>query len=274
MGDFSIIGGDSVKIETFAEVTASSNGTLLQVGATPNVKSGYTELIASTSFDYNEVMFNIRIFNGGHLFDIAIGAASSEQVVIPNVLLSLSGSESDVGYARLQFPITIPAGTRIAIRSQSETASASFRIVCIGVGNSFTSSEGVSKITVYGASTTDSGGTGVDPGGVANTKGSYSQVVASTGEDIKGFYLNFGDRDQAKGVNDFLFDIAIGAASSEQVIVSNYHVHTHTTEITDICQSRFFPISLPAGTRIAVRSQSNEIVSTERILDVVIYGVV
>lgn len=98
-----------------------------------------------------------------------------------------------------------------------------------------------------------SAGTGVTAGGSANTKGSYSELDASTDIDADGFYLNillsFGA--------DFLIDIAIGAPGSEVDVISNLQVSsvaatTIVQEVIDI----YIPLRVPAGTRLSARCQA------------------
>ena len=65
-------------------------------------------------------------------------------------------------------------------------------------------------------------GSTIDAGGTANTKGSYTQMVASTSRDYCALAwcmdsLNVTPANTA----NFLVDVAIGGAGSEQVIVSN-----------------------------------------------------
>jgi hypothetical protein len=81
----------------------------------------------------------------------------------------------------------------------------------------------------------------------ANTKGSYTQLIASTGGDAVAIWVNFYTMTQNR---DILVDLAIGAASSEQVLFENLYCANQSP------YSYFFPVQIPAGTRIAARSQS------------------
>ncbi len=273
MADFSLLGGGG-KVESFFEDLTASRGTQVTAGATPHVKTAWTEVIASTSFDYESLLIELRSFTGGHLLDMGIGSSGNEEVIIPNLLFALAGGGTTTSPVNVNIPIHIPAGSRISLRHQSTTNAGSFRALFKGFSGNFTANLGVNKIVAYGANTADSGGVVVDPGTTVDTKGSYSEIVASTGEDIRGFHIAFGDRHSTRAVSGFLFDIAIGASSSEEIILPNYYFSTNTSETAAEWMSPFIPVHIPSGTRIAVRAQAETSSASQRLHDVVIYGAV
>jgi len=123
--------------------------------------------------------------------------------------------------------------------------------------------------------TADSGGTNIDGGATANTKGAYAELVASSARPYKAFYVMFGNMAQAARVAaNFLVDVAIGAAASESVIVSNIQVAGEGQEgiRPPIVGPYYVPI--PSGTRIAARCQcSGTTDTTQRDIDVALLGV-
>lgn len=87
----------------------------------------------------------------------------------------------------------------------------------------------------------------------ANTKGTYTQIVASTPTDICGLLVNIGLGATGRG---YLMDIAIGAGGSEQVVIPNMPLQQfRSTGNPDMVF--FIPIKIPKGSRIAVRTQSS-----------------
>ena len=74
----------------------------------------------------------------GFLVDVAIGGAGSEQIIIPNRPLVSSALNGEfTPHVLGPFPVTIPTGSRIAVRGQSTTNDASdrcFDVVVYGVG--------------------------------------------------------------------------------------------------------------------------------------------
>ncbi len=97
-----------------------------------------------------------------------------------------------------------------------------------------------------------SAGTLITVGGVANTKTSWVELVASTSKQADGFLLNCQPGDTA--LTDYLVDIAIGGSGSEVAILSNL---LFTAGGGDTPPGKaFFPIPIPPGTRISARAQS------------------
>lgn len=106
--------------------------------------------------------------------------------------------------------------------------------------------------------------TTITSSGSANTKGSYTTVVASLPFDISGFFMKL-----IYGSNfSILLDVSIGAAASEVVVLPDIPLEA----TIGIGGGGFFtsgmvyvPLRLPGGTRIAMRSQSNAGGSTTRV---------
>lgn len=119
---------------------ASNIGTNIDGGASANTLTAWTQLIASTSHNYNALM----IMAGGSgrsagtagttwLIDVGIGGAGSEQKILPQLLATelsstMFGSEpSSFG----PFPCSIPSGTRLAARLQCSIATSGRRALDI-----------------------------------------------------------------------------------------------------------------------------------------------
>jgi len=109
------------------------------------------------------------------------------------------------------------------------------------IDGSFVRAEGTT-----GASSSDKT---ITSSGSANTKGSYVQITAVTTEDSYGIILVVRS-DQSAG-EIFLADIAIGAAASEQDIVSNLLINANTDY-----QTVYIPIFTQNNSRISMRHQS------------------
>lgn len=81
-----------------------------------------------------------------------------------------------------------------------------------------------------------------------NVKSAYSEIVAALPFDVGFIQLH-----QVSGYRgDYLVDIAIGAAGSEYVIVSNILVSEPGLRTTN---TFIIPINIPKGTRVAIRAQ-------------------
>jgi hypothetical protein len=267
---------DIQRIENAGANAGNSGGTTLSAAGSANTKGSYSQLIATSSFPAVGILISFSRHNAGgsgfdYLVDIAIGAAASEHVIISN-LVSSGGAEQ--GTYTYFFPCSIPAGSRISARIQSTTASVGTRINCLLLGGGFAQAEQFSGVDTYGANTTDSGGTSVDPGGAANTKGSYVEISSSTNHKHHYIVVGIGlQTNIIRTTGSWLMDIAIGALGSEQIIVPDIDFSCHSLGSMITPYAIVIPIQVPAGSRIAVRLQSSITDASDRLMDVVIYGV-
>lgn len=267
--------GDSHKFEVAGATAADSSGTQIASAATDNTKGSYAELIASTAFDASG--FSVLMANSSDRFDclvdIAVGASGSEQDIVSNYLLKMPNS-SGSGHISGFFPIRIPAGTRVSARWQTNGGAIAHTVdvEVVLASSSFIPSKPLGKVTTYGADTTDSGGKTIDPGGTANTKGSYVEITSATTNPIKYLIIGFSANDN-NSLSDFqfLYDIAIGESGAEQVLIPDMLVATNSGEY--IWHLKGLPCHIPTGTRIAVRSQCSGTHASDRLLDIALYGI-
>lgn len=256
-------------------VSASSRGTAVTGG---NGSYGsYVQLVASTPNDACVILVSIQTNAGSNSafmqsVKIAIGGAGSEKDIIPDLTLTAPSS----GYAteNYLFPVGIPAGTRIAAAGYTIGGTDSIYVQVILFDGAFANLEGVAGVDSIGWASGK--GTSVTTG-AANTKGSYAQLSASTSRDYIGFIIGFDDGDAAftSTTTTAVFDIAIGAGGSEQIIVPNYLaglVQSGSSAGTFMAgdPSPFIAIPIPAGTRVAVRAQA---IAATQTFGVTLYGV-
>lgn len=256
--------------------TASSLGTTITAPGSNNTKGSYSQLIATAPFDVGGMLVSGYFSHASGtvhgLADIAIGAAASEQVLLPNLLFHRTSS-SGKPTPPVLFPCSIPAGSRIAARYQASSGSGSIlqlAATLLPAGGAYPIRSGV--CTVHGAVTATSKGTQVDPGGSANTKGAYAQLVASTVRHSRWAVLTVSEDAAAAGLASWMLDLAIGAAASEQIVVPNILFTGYQDNQAALGVHRvFIPLALPAGSRVAVRAQSTNTASTFRELSVTLH---
>ena len=264
-----------MSVETIGAIEATTLGTQLTAPGSINTKAAWTQLSASTSANCNGVI--VAVLGGGAdgdvLFDVGTGASSSEVVKISNIAVRATNTSANhLNY--FYFPLSITSGTRVAARYQASSTSCSLFMILY-----LTNDAGIifnnCSITTYGADTTDSGATGIDPGGTNNTKGSYTQITASTTDDIDWLYVVCGDRNNA-GIDAtywWFVDIATGGAGAETVVISDILFHAHSNE--DYINPAVvgpFPVTIASGTRIAARAQALNNDATDRLIDISILG--
>lgn len=88
--------------------------------------------------------------------------------------------------------------------------------------------------------------------GSANTKGSWAELIASTAYDAEGVFVWTTWTDVVN--EDYLVDVGVGGAGSEEVLISNI-VAGNTTASRYNGPVMYWPIAVAKGQRIAVRSQ-------------------
>jgi hypothetical protein len=177
---------------------------------------------------------------------IGVGAAGSETAIITDLVFY---SPSPVREGVL-LPVTIPAGTRISARPQWGVGSG---VTCsvILLDGSFCDTSGFSGVDTIGI-VSHYYGTSVVPSATANTKGSFTQIIASTARDYAGFLLGFDNVSGGADSNVRLWDFAIGSAGSEIVILPNIMVKMQSYHSLQ----PYIPMDIPAGTRISARNQA------------------
>jgi len=233
------------------------DGTALTPDATANTKGAYAELIASTAQAWSG--FNLTVTRSPsatayeYLVDIAVGTAASEVVIVPDMRFCGAGAANGSPGYSMWCPIPVPAGTRIAARCQANNSSAAnIRVSVIGHGV-YPDLPTLHSATNYGAATGTS--LGVIPAISTGSKGAYTEITASTTDIIRMFYVHVGGGgDTSFGTLFSAFDIAVGAAASEVVVVPNGRLQLNVGETLTHLHGPFFH-NIPAGTRLAVRGQ-------------------
>jgi hypothetical protein len=275
MGDWPLLGGQIWE----QGIAQSYLGDVLGSPSSANTKYSWVELIASTSFPASGLIVTIGYRNvANFLIDVGIGAAGSEITIINDLLASIMTGTGLAKASSMFFPISIPAGTRIAARCQSSSTSNKNCGVAVQiVGGGFVHPSPFSRVITYGADTGTSRGVNVDPGSSADTKGAWVEISAATSDILKALLVRFGDGGSTRGsLKQGLLDVGIGAAGSEIVAIPNIHfLHSYYSSsaygFSPDC-SVLFPVSIPSGYRLAVRAQSQETNATYRKFDVALYG--
>ncbi len=253
--------------------TSDSTLTTLTAGAGVGTKaSTYTELIASTARE----SYRLTVQCSGettketfHIF-IAVGSSSSEVDILDFVFTGGGYPDCPISF---DLPLTIASGVRVSACCASAVASGQCQVAVT-----------LSDEDGYGTSTenevTDLAGAGVgfigqdvDPGGSANTKGSWSELIAATSHDYDLILIFIGMSDNTSLTNgNWLVDIGTGAAASESVLIENIG---HSANATEYGLDTVYPVytTVASGTRLSARAQCSFTDATDRIIDVSVIGV-
>jgi hypothetical protein len=259
-----------MSVVTIGANASTSRGTAVTTSVN-NTKGDWVELEDSTTADAHALVLIVSCRDAvtDCLIDIGTGAASSEAVLIANIFARAVGFHNQIFY----FPVAIASGTRVAIRYQAGNAAATVNTIMYLLNNTTDVPLTECTPTTYGAVTADSGGTAIDPGAVAHTKGSYTEIEDSTTDDIDWLYVIVGRTDGGISNTDWLIDIATGAAASESIVIPDIWAFAHaTTDVHDPYAFGPFPVSISSGTRLAARAQCTSTDATDRLIDVVLIG--
>lgn len=240
---------------TFA-LTTSVNMTS---DASAHTKGAYVEVIASTGGEVDRLLIlsgasSSSTVNSSALMDIAVGAAGSEVVVIPDVF---------IGYAPAalwwDIPIAIPSGARISARYQSARTSTNCAIQVVALKRSNEAIQRPASYTVsIGTDTSTSQGVTLTSG--AGSKGAYAELTSSCPVSLQGVQIGIGQASSTNASSGTIrVDIAVGAAGSETVIIPDVQALGANTEniARNINAPFFWPVRIPHGARIAARASNS-----------------
>lgn len=245
----------------------------------PHVKNTtFTQLIASTAFDAQLVIITVSqnsVSNGDSstLLDIAIGAAASETVIIPNIAAGFvpAGSAPTRYYP---FPLYIPAGSRLSARTQSIRTTGDVTVLAQLYGGPRSPDRWWcgSQVTTYGADLATSAGTKITPGDTGAEGTSVSLGTTSTSHECLVLGAQGHPDDVSYGGNrTYRFDVGIDSSSTDWILTDGFQLFASSAEFVGH-QGGWHPImrSIPSGTELMVSAECN---STADALSVLIHGV-
>jgi hypothetical protein len=246
-------------------VGTTTPGTSVTTGGTSATKGTAVQLTASTLYD----AYWIRVYAWGYsnlanaagaCLDILIGAAT-EEVLIPNLL---AGNAATLGLLGLgcgkswDFPIYIPAGSRLAAQAAGERTSTAMRVGYQLFGGKGSPMHPVgTKVTTYGIGTVPAG-TAVTAG-VSGAEGSFTQITASTSENHIAIVPSWQNRTDTTLTSQVVsLDVGIGAAT-EDVESGPYMYSVDANEAMAGPFGGCMPIfdHIPSGTRLSVRASTS-----------------
>lgn len=260
--------GQSGLENTYTGTSSAEYGATCTADATTaHTLGAYAQLTAATARDAYGVTVSISAIgtaastNTRSLVNIAIGAAASEVVIIPNLICGQAGSwnSASIGPVMYYFPIFIPAGTRLAANFQSlalsDTASVNVWLHTNPVAGRFYGQ----RVTAYGANTATSSGTSHTHGN--NSYATTTQLTASTTNPIKYLQVGVDLLTDTTGSTKRGF-LRIAAGSSTNYIVSGIPYRESTTlETMDFSQANFMlsqmSFSIPSASYLGIGAMMN-----------------
>ena len=230
-----------------------------------------TQLIASTAFDTDWVCIRFTNnstanTNSDSLVNIKVGAAGSEQTIIENLFAGWVTGPNN--YIQYEFPIRIPAGSRISATHRSvRTATNVYCLIELYGGGDGLHWVGTGVESV-GEATASSGGVAVTPG--TTSEGTLTSMGTNTYD--WGFVVPWAScNPDTTLIADILsFDLASGSTTGDLIPgLEDFFTTSNASEFyVDSPLGRYCHI--PAGTTLYLRSQFGGAAEAK---DWIIYGV-
>lgn len=254
---------------------AGAYSATITAGGSAHTKGSFAELSAATAAASSRQHVECLESDAASqyfLFDLALGAAGAEVVVVENIFARFRLGRA--GGFIAQTDIDIPIGSRVSSRCQSVQASALLSLAMILEHRALT---GLPSAVTYGADLANTRGTRVDPGGTANAKGSYIEIAAVTGASHDTMSLFFGEWDQTNNLDGLTFafwlvDVSTGAAGAEVVWLPDLTL-TRVVLQNGIEMTAFrFAVDMPKYTRMACRCACTISTVEDRVITISGFG--
>lgn len=126
-------------VVTMGADTSTSHGVGLTAPGSANVKTAWTQIVASTIEPFGALIVgeqanaDISISSGFALLDIGVGAAGNETVIGADIAYQVSVTENMVGMSPRLIPADIPLGSRLAARWSADSTADSMDLILYGV---------------------------------------------------------------------------------------------------------------------------------------------
>lgn len=229
--------------------------------ATPHSPGSWVEVDASLSADAGGVVIIPQGTiastgaDGSTLLEIGTGSGGAETVwaTLGVGYRGATGGFTAGGPFHI-VPGFIASGTRVAVRARSAVASQTV--------NPFVLFLPADKTIDFGAPTTFQANTGTSRGltltapGSLNTKGGWTELVASTAQDFNALCVcPQGAAGTGMVTSGVLVDIGIGASTAETVLIGDLYGLGNTSEFYTWRTPMTYGVDIPAGSRLSARYQ-------------------
>lgn len=209
---------------------------------------------------------------------VDIGFGSPEQTIISNLMLCPPTGGLNTCRAIAQtiwFPVSLPP-IDLKVRSQASIAShGTFSLRANKIRSGLPMAGTV--VDTYGADTANTRGVVATGSTTEGVFGSWAEVTASSNR-VKALMIAVGNGNQSWAAYSnqwYYIDIGIGGAGSEQVVLELREAggsSSGTGTAAPLMLGPFF-VDIPDGSRISVRTAKQYSSSSQRTLDVVLYGI-
>lgn len=259
-------------------VTTSGNtvGTLLTGSGTANLKGSWVDIGGATSFAYKRLL--VVAATGGtavdYTFDIGINVGGNRFVIAEDLRYATARRAASEGNQHYDLPLFVPAGAQLSARCAGNGTSVTMRMAIVGFSANPAGMAPYSRCrALYTPSS--SRGVAIDPGGSANTKSAWAELVASTGFASAALMAAIGyNNDIGRTAAAVMaLDIGLGASSAEFAVLPNLILSWGgTLDGPAISGIPLIPCYIPVGQRVVGRAQCTITTAGDRTADLALWG--
>jgi hypothetical protein len=283
MATWRLSGGAQQVADSASWTSSQYVRTAVVASSTAHAKGAWTQVVAATSTTWRGflLLFGTRSTGAtdtSSLLDVGIGDAGSEVVIVADLPVGYTAGGTAL------IPIEVPAGVRVALRRQDAVGSnnTAYGLYPIAGEPAGGGAPRCAAATTYGTTAATSQGTAVTAAS-NNTFGSWVELAAATSSPIRRLLVGIqgnGDTDVAAN-SAFSIEIGVGAAGAE-VAVARLGSFTGSAEFMNaypfMAGLQSLPgvvplaLSIPEGSRLAVRYMAAAAGTTNPSIDVTLIG--
>lgn len=232
-----------------------------------DTKGPWYQITAATEREYHGLYIQARPNATLRVaMDIGFGGAGSENVIVPDLMLQAN----NVGTFPTWVPITVPEGSRLAMRAQPAVAAggAGIEVQVLGLGAGPRIPVGFSRCERLGFTAATTLGVELDAGATANTWGAWAEIGTTS---FAWSMLDYHLHDDATPGNAFLeVEVGLGVAASEVALLRGWVFRSgggliHPPPLP-------IPVDIPSGARISARARCSSADASTRTINLVAGG--
>lgn len=236
---------------------------LVATSATANTMGAWAQMYSATPFDAVGFTFDFQPQANGsqHVVQVGLGAAGAE-VVWFEMPVANEGFATSLHHM-LYVPLNIPRGTRVSVRTQKSTATATANNVAAILLHPRSTFQpigfnGVEYVNAPSLATSLCPTTFEGSSASSGTVGTIAEITSATTYAWKALSIRFGGNDASSLANNNpAFSLMLRVGSSNGNRVAGYYPVTAATRGVITATIGPFPCDLPAGSRLLLEILSD-----------------